>query len=301
MMKNLLTFFLILCALCFLQQCQIEKQTASPTSPTVAPAKLSPLAAYGQALFEREACLDCHVLQLEELEKGRISLDGLGGKYPELWLQIYLSHPDWVIAKSQKKSYQHLNTRALDRYFGDSSRTDNDWQALLTAADKLRQRLRTQSADETDLERVEMLALIAYFQQIPTSATQRRADSLELQAYESADWQAIRAEGMQKIVDLAAAPERVAKGKALFAQHCTACHGTAAQGLVGPNLTDAYWLHGGEAADIARSIAYGVPEKGMITWKNILSPEEVGALLAYVQSLRGSKPADAKAPQGERH
>ena len=41
-------------------------------------------------------------------------------------------------------------------------------------------------------------------------------------------------------------PELVAKGDALFhaSANCYACHGSNAQGLVGPNLTDAEWKYG---------------------------------------------------------
>jgi hypothetical protein len=31
---------------------------------------------------------------------------------------------------------------------------------------------------------------------------------------------------------------------------------------VGPNLTDAYWMHGGGVKNIFKTVKYGVPEKG---------------------------------------
>jgi cytochrome c oxidase cbb3-type subunit 3 len=88
-------------------------------------------------------------------------------------------------------------------------------------------------------------------------------------------------------------------GKSLFAQNCTACHGVNAEGKVGPNLTDAFWLHGGNVKAIFRVITEGVPEKGMIAWKRQLNPLQVQQLASYILSLQGSNPAGAKEPQGE--
>jgi cytochrome c oxidase cbb3-type subunit 3 len=68
---------------------------------------------------------------------------------------------------------------------------------------------------------------------------------------------------------------------------------------VGPNLTDAHWLHGGGAKNIFRTIKNGVPEKGMISWKAQLKPAEMAALASYIISLEGTGPSTQKAPQGE--
>lgn len=89
-------------------------------------------------------------------------------------------------------------------------------------------------------------------------------------------------------------------GAVLFANRCTPCHGEHAQGIVGPNLTDEYWLHGGKIQSVFKTIKYGVPEKGMIAWEKSLSAQQIADLANYVLSLQGSKPADAKAAQGEK-
>ena len=89
-------------------------------------------------------------------------------------------------------------------------------------------------------------------------------------------------------------------GAALFANRCTPCHGEHAEGLVGPNLTDEYWLHGGQIKDVFKTIKYGVPEKGMIAWEKSLSAQQISDLSNYVLSLQGTKPAGAKAPQGNK-
>lgn len=92
----------------------------------------------------------------------------------------------------------------------------------------------------------------------------------------------------------------LASGKKVFQMKCLACHGAQGEGLVGPNMTDAYWIHGkGTEKDIYQVVVDGVPEKGMISWTPLLSDEEIRAVTVYVKSLQGTKPANPKAPQGE--
>lgn len=94
---------------------------------------------------------------------------------------------------------------------------------------------------------------------------------------------------------------QIAVGKGVFDANCVACHGQNGEGLVGPNLTDEYWLHGGSVKDIFKTIKYGVPEKGMVSWEKNMSSANISAVTNYILSLQGSKPANAKAPQGEKY
>ena len=80
---------------------------------------------------------------------------------------------------------------------------------------------------------------------------------------------------------------------------CGACHGMSGEGMLGPNLTDNYWLHGNSTHDIVTSIAYGWPANGMKPWKFDMDTSEVAPLVAYIRSLYGTNPANAKAPQGD--
>jgi cytochrome c oxidase cbb3-type subunit 3 len=91
----------------------------------------------------------------------------------------------------------------------------------------------------------------------------------------------------------------VGQGKTIFQEKCTACHGADGGGIVGPNLTDSYWLHGSGVKNLFKVIKYGVPEKGMISWEKQLSPTDIQKVASYVHSLKGSKPAIPKEPQGE--
>ena len=92
----------------------------------------------------------------------------------------------------------------------------------------------------------------------------------------------------------------ISSGHALFTTYCTACHGTRGEGIVGPNLTDNFWLHGGSIKAIFHTINEGVPEKGMVPWKKQLNPLQVQQVASFILSINGTNPPNAKAPQGEK-
>jgi cytochrome c oxidase cbb3-type subunit 3 len=94
-------------------------------------------------------------------------------------------------------------------------------------------------------------------------------------------------------------PFAVNQGRQLYAQLCAPCHRADGGGLVGPNLTDDYWIHGPGFADNIRTIWNGVPEKGMVTWKGILKPDEIQAVASYIYTLRGTHPPNPKPPENQ--
>jgi cytochrome c oxidase cbb3-type subunit III len=94
-------------------------------------------------------------------------------------------------------------------------------------------------------------------------------------------------------------PAVLAQGKKTFVTLCAPCHRPDGGGLVGPNLTDDYWIHGAQFADNLRTIWNGVPEKGMITWKNMLKPNEVYEVASYIYTLRGTRPPNPKPPENQ--
>ena len=93
----------------------------------------------------------------------------------------------------------------------------------------------------------------------------------------------------------------ISAGKDIFtAMNCATCHGTNAEGnVIGPNLTDNYWLHGCKFTEVFNLIKNGFPTKGMTAFKAQLSDEKIQKVASYVISLKGSNPPNAKAPQGE--
>ena len=92
----------------------------------------------------------------------------------------------------------------------------------------------------------------------------------------------------------------VAAGQSIYTIRCASCHAPDGGGLVGPNLTDDFAIHGGSFPEIAATIFHGVPDKGMISWKTQLKMDELYAVAAYVHSLRGTTPANPKDPQGDK-
>jgi cytochrome c oxidase cbb3-type subunit 3 len=88
-------------------------------------------------------------------------------------------------------------------------------------------------------------------------------------------------------------------GKNNFVQMCAPCHGKSGEGIVGPNLTDDYWLNGGSIKDIFKTIKYGRPEKGMKSWQDDYSPVQIAQLASFIKSLHGTNPANAKDKQGD--
>jgi cytochrome c oxidase cbb3-type subunit 3 len=93
----------------------------------------------------------------------------------------------------------------------------------------------------------------------------------------------------------------IANGKAVFMANCIACHGEHGQGIVGPNLADEFWLHGGSINEVFKTVKYGVPAKGMASWEKNLSAKNIAEVVNFIMSLQGSKPTNAKAPQGEKY
>jgi cytochrome c oxidase cbb3-type subunit 3 len=94
-------------------------------------------------------------------------------------------------------------------------------------------------------------------------------------------------------------PGSLAGGRETFASTCAPCHRADGGGNIGPNLTDAYWIHGSKPTDVFKTVSEGVPSKGMPTWGPQLGQDRVLAVVAYVVSLRDTNVAGGKAPQGE--
>lgn len=90
---------------------------------------------------------------------------------------------------------------------------------------------------------------------------------------------------------------QLTQGQDTFIKNCAPCHRPDGGGLVGPNLTDDYWIHGSNFVDNVKIIMNGVPEKGMVTWKGLLKPAEITAVASYIYTLRGTKPPNPKLPE----
>jgi cytochrome c oxidase cbb3-type subunit 3 len=84
---------------------------------------------------------------------------------------------------------------------------------------------------------------------------------------------------------------RIEAGKEVFAGTCATCHGEDAKGnrdLGAPNLTDSYWLYGGNLSTIIDTV-HGGRQGHMPTWDERLTKAEIRTLALYVHDL-GAKP-----------
>ncbi|WGD34258.1 cbb3-type cytochrome c oxidase N-terminal domain-containing protein [Olleya sp. YS] len=90
-------------------------------------------------------------------------------------------------------------------------------------------------------------------------------------------------------------------GEAIYNKHCVACHVADGGGGIGPNLTDKYWILGGDIKSVFKTISQGGRSgKGMVSWKKEgLKPVEIAQAASYVLSLQGTTPAKPKDPEGE--
>jgi len=99
---------------------------------------------------------------------------------------------------------------------------------------------------------------------------------------------------------MAASGVKVTRGAEVFAKNCVTCHADRGRGLVGPNLTDDYQIHGRSRMDIYQTVRDGVAAKGMLAWGQILPYDDLLAVVSYVCTLRGTNAPGGKPPEGEK-
>jgi cytochrome c oxidase cbb3-type subunit 3 len=92
-------------------------------------------------------------------------------------------------------------------------------------------------------------------------------------------------------------------GRTLFADNCAVCHGSGGTGRTGfPNLTAKTWLWGGEPEALAQTISVGINSthpktrvSQMMAFgrDDVIDPEAVRSVVAYVRSLSNQQLAEA--------
>lgn len=93
---------------------------------------------------------------------------------------------------------------------------------------------------------------------------------------------------------------RLSRAQSIFNENCATCHREDLGGDSGPNLTDEYWIHGGEILKVYQTITKGVEGKAMISWKSRIPSSERLELASYILSMQGSNPANPRDPEGTR-
>ena len=101
------------------------------------------------------------------------------------------------------------------------------------------------------------------------------------------------------LISLSADKRWMAVAESMFRGNCTTCHGPAAEGGVGPNLTDDVAKNIKAVTDIPRVVSGGAAGGAMPAWKGRLVDNEIVLLSAYVASLRGRSLPGPRGPEGE--
>ena len=101
------------------------------------------------------------------------------------------------------------------------------------------------------------------------------------------------------IGELVKEPQAVAMGGRIFANNCTACHGSDARGNCGyPDLTDGDWIHGGTPETVVETITHGRNGVMPALAPVLGGPEQVQDVVQYVLSLSGRKHDATAAARG---
>ena len=271
------------------------------------------LAQYSEQIYSREKCNNCHTL-ISSKNSDAISLDGMGGYYKNFWHYSHLENPQLMVPESKMPSFSHLITKIFTKedFIGylntkkeNNTETSIDllWKEMCAQADSIRRELKKNDIDSK--KNAEIVALIAYLQSIPSSPYKIKQDSIEHMIINKKhhEWNDLINDDKSIIYKLASSKDKptINNGLNLYKTNCIMCHGPNGGGMIGPNLTDEYWLYGGSLTAIAKTIANGGEDgKGMIAWENSLTPKEVGELVAYIASLKNTNPKNAKEKQGSK-
>ena len=81
--------------------------------------------------------------------------------------------------------------------------------------------------------------------------------------------------------------KQIEAGREVFLANCASCHGEDAKGkrdVGAPNLTDSYWVYGGDLGTIITSV-HGGRQGHMPTWDERLTTAEIRTLALYVHDL----------------
>ncbi len=140
-----------------------------------------------------------------------------------------------------------------------------------------------------------------WFHVAPWGGTPERAYQRELAEYNGK--KALREAAEAANVDEATLaresrdPKTVEHGKQIFKTRCASCHTEDGHGLIGPNLTDDFQIHGSTRMDIYNTVSNGAPGTAMLAWGEQMPATDVLAASAFVITLRHTN-IPGKEPQG---
>lgn len=253
------------------------------------PKPKSSLAVYGEYIYRKEKCYKCHTFFEEEATKKLISLDGYGSSFIKAYTANYIIDPQSVKPSSKKKSYDHLARKGLEKSTftklietEEGSDLETQWNQLIQEAELLNSGLKENGIEI--YSKSEIIALISYLHNMPKSPTKRIKDSIALDKEKRAFEEMIGPNSiLMQTVNLTDA-ETIEKGEMIFKNNCMACHPTG--GGVAIDLRTNEYLSGKSKEYLATKIVKGEPKRGMAAWGQILRPEDIGSIIAYLETFK---------------
>jgi glucose/arabinose dehydrogenase len=80
------------------------------------------------------------------------------------------------------------------------------------------------------------------------------------------------------------AEQSLIDGELIFMNRCAVCHGANLEGRLAKSLVDGVWQFGGKSSYARRIVAYGIPDLGMPPFVDVLSKDEIEAVVEYVKA-----------------
>ncbi len=236
----------------------------------------TPLEQEGRDLYIREGCNNCHTqtvrpLVAEVVRYGDYSKSGefvydrpflwgskrtgpdlarIGGKYPDAWHYQHFADPQSMIPRSNMPDYDWLAENQID-------------------PEMIRRKMEVLGFPYTEAQiqalagKTEMDAMVAYMQKLGRDIPWRQATQTVIVG--------------EVKNPFPGAAEAVTAGKALYQQHCAACHGADLEGDIGPELTDM----GLADEDLYQILFEGVAEGGMPSFST-LGSERVWQIVNFI-------------------
>lgn len=93
-------------------------------------------------------------------------------------------------------------------------------------------------------------------------------------------------------------PKLMQVAKGIFESNCASCHAKDGGGINGVNLTDNFYKNIKVMPDLFTVISNGAANGAMPVWRDRFQQNTRVLLAAYVANLRGTTPANPKAPEG---
>ena len=255
----------------------------------------TPLQLAGRDVYQREGCMGCHTQTVRPLasevarygdysKAGEFAYDRphlwgskrtgpdlarVGGKYNDAWHYRHFDNPQAIVPRSNMPSYAFLKKAKVD--------------VTATRAHMAALGLPSKDGDYAGLaDKTEMDALVAYMQWLGHAVARRSAFKVDLALANP----------------LAGDAAAVARGRKLFLDNCSACHGDEGEGGAGPSLVDDTFL--GEKGDLPDGayfalISYGSdvkpqlqrkgdPEGGMQAFAGPMSQDDIWAVVSFIRA-----------------